>query len=168
VSQPFHRLLVPYDFSPQSRRALEAAFEIARANGGEITVVNAIPPVTSLAGIRPPGGPVWFPPADVLAAAQRQLQAIADEIGAGRDPAARCRVVVGEPLPVILAAARRADAIVMATTGRGALSHVFLGSIAEKVVRHAPVPVLTIGERAGRRLRRLAGRSRVRGPRTGR
>jgi len=44
----------------------------------------------------------------------------------------------------ILAAARGADSIIMATHGRTGLDHILIGSIAEKVVRHSPVPVLTI------------------------
>ena len=53
------------------------------------------------------------------------------------------------------AAARGADAIVMATEGRTGLTHLLIGSVAEKVVRHAPVPVLVLraGARTGRRRR---------------
>jgi len=156
VKHPFRRILVPFDFSAQSRRALEVAFELVPASG-EIIVLKAIPPVTSLAGIRPPGGPVWFPPKDLLAATQQKMEAIAEAAASGHPGSkVRCRVAVGEPLPEILAAARRANLIVMATTGRSALSHVMLGSIAERVVRQAPVPVLTIGQQAGRRMRRSA------------
>ena len=65
------------------------------------------------------------------------------------------RVVIGVPLQQILTAARDADSIVMATMGRSGLVHALLGSVAEKVVRHAPIPVLTVrAGRAGRRARR--------------
>ncbi|TMB48311.1 MAG: universal stress protein [Deltaproteobacteria bacterium] len=68
-----------------------------------------------------------------------------------RAPRTRCRVVLGDPLQRILAAARDADSIVIATAGRTGLSHLLIGSVAEKVVRHAPVPVLTIRPPAKRR-----------------
>jgi nucleotide-binding universal stress UspA family protein len=55
-----------------------------------------------------------------------------------------CSVKIGEPVRVILAAARKADSIVMTTLGHTGLAHVLLGSVAEKVVRLAPVPVLTV------------------------
>ncbi|MEW6268722.1 MAG: universal stress protein, partial [Thermodesulfobacteriota bacterium] len=86
-------------------------------------------------------------------------------LGGRRVARVSCRVVVGEPMQAILDAARRADLIVMATTGRGALSHLLIGSVAEKVVRHAPVPVLTIGRKAAARLGRgrAGGRRRSRG-----
>lgn len=164
MNRLFSRILVPFDFSPQSEQALETAFALAPLSGGEITVLNAIPPVTSLAGIRPPGGPVWLPPDDLLAATRDRMESIAARAAGGRRSLrVRCRVVVGEPFPEIMAAAARADLVVLATTGRGAISHVFVGSIAEKVVRHSPAPVLTIGRQAATRLRR-ARRSAKRRP----
>src|SRR5262245_60965743 len=56
------------------------------------------------------------------------------------------RVVVGPPYREIVEVARaeQADLIVMATHGRTGLSHLFMGSVAERVVRAAPCPVLTI------------------------
>jgi nucleotide-binding universal stress UspA family protein len=60
-------------------------------------------------------------------------------------------VVLGHPVERILDAARRADTIVMATAGRSGLAHLVIGSVAERVVRHAPVPVLTIRPAARRR-----------------
>ena len=53
-------------------------------------------------------------------------------------------VMVGSPATCILDAARKADAIVMGTLGRTGLPHLLLGSVAERVVRHAAVPVLTV------------------------
>lgn len=149
----FKRILVPFDFSPQSRRALAVACDLAAGSGGSVFVLCALEPVSSLAGIRPPGGPIWFPPDDLVEAERRRLAKVAADVWAGR-PRGRVRseVVVAAPLDAILAAAKDADVIVMATTGRGALSHLLVGSVAEKVVRHAPVPVLTIGKAAAKRI----------------
>lgn len=149
----FARILVPFDFSPQSRRALAVACDLAAESRGEVSVLCALEPVSSLAGIRPPGGPIWFPPDDLVAAERKRLAKIVADTWAGRRRGrVRSEVVVAPPLDAILAAAKDADVIVMATTGRGALSHLLVGSVAEKVVRHAPVPVLTIGKVAAKRL----------------
>jgi nucleotide-binding universal stress UspA family protein len=58
--------------------------------------------------------------------------------------------MIGAPAGCILEAAHKADAIVMGTLGRSGLRHLLLGSVAERVVRHAPIPVLTV-RAAGRR-----------------
>jgi hypothetical protein len=62
-----------------------------------------------------------------------------------------CRVAVGDPAACILHAAREADAIVMPTLGRSTMVQVLVGSVAQQVVRGAPVPVLTIGPATMRR-----------------
>jgi universal stress protein A len=155
------RILVPFDFSPQSEGVLGVAADLAELGGGELVVLNAIPPVTSLAGIRPPGGPVWTPPESVLAEQRGRMERIVERVLAGRRVArVRCVAVAAEPLDAILHAARAASLIVMATTGRGAMSHLLVGSVAEKVVRHAPVPVLTIGRQAAARQSRRRGTER--------
>jgi nucleotide-binding universal stress UspA family protein len=124
-------------------------------------VLNVVKPVTSLGGIRPPGGPIWAPPQDFLDSEQARLAHVAARVlGARPRVKLTLRVRVGDPLTSILEAARRADLVVLARTGRGALAHLVIGSIAEKVLRHAPVPVLTIGRDAATR---IARRTRVRG-----
>ena len=159
MAKLFQRILVPYDFSDHSRHALEIACDLAVEHGGEVLALCALEPVSSLAGIRPPGGPIWYPPEDLIESERARLgKAVARATGR-RSIRTRASVVVGAPLEVILAAAEDADVIVMATTGRGALSHLLVGSVAEKVVRHAPVPVLTIGRDA---LTRAAGGRRAR------
>jgi len=60
-------------------------------------------------------------------------------------------------------ATRGVDSIVMATAGRTGLAHLLIGSVAEKVVRHAPVPVLTVRP-ASTRIQKRAARGRRRKP----
>ena len=86
----------------------------------------------------------------------------------GKDtPRVTYRVDVGDASQCILEAARRADSIVMSTHGRSGLTHLLIGSVAEKVVRHATVPVLTIrvpdkaARAAARRPDRVRARSAV-------
>ena len=86
----------------------------------------------------------WTPPAEMAAERRERLgRLVRDRLGA-RARRVTCKVVTGEALPTILAAARTADSIVMATLGRTGLAHLLIGSVAEKVVRHAAVPVLTL------------------------
>jgi nucleotide-binding universal stress UspA family protein len=64
--------------------------------------------------------------------------------------AVETQVMVGEPFADICqsAAQGQADLIIMGSHGRTGLSHVLLGSVAERVVRHAPCPVLVVGKKA--------------------
>ena len=64
-------------------------------------------------------------------------------------PSATAILVEGEPAEAILGAVAqtRADLLVMGTHGRGGLTRLLLGSVAEKVLRHSPVPVVTISSR---------------------
>ncbi len=94
------------------------------------------------------------------------------ERAVGREASARLRyrVELADPLTSILAAAKSADLIVMTTLGRTGLGHLLMGSVAEKVVRHATVPVLTVHPKTAARLtrgRRTAG-TRPRGKRKAR
>ena len=137
----FRRILVPFDFSTPATQALRAAVELAAAHKGRLLVLHAIQPYY------PAGeGPPWFPPDDVIAADRRRLTAIARK-AAGRRVKVDARIVVGNPYEEILKAARGTDSIVMATHGRTGLSHMVIGSVAEKVVRHSKVPVLTVRPR---------------------
>jgi nucleotide-binding universal stress UspA family protein len=160
----FRRILVPHDFSDHATRALEVAVRLA-APDAAITVLHASPPVyTGIGG--PAADLAWVPPPQMVGDLKRQLEQVATE-ALGRELAAvvRCRVVPADPVTAILDAAKRHDLIVMTTVGRTGLTHLLMGSVAEKVVRHATVPVLTLHPGAARRLagsrnRRRARRSR--------
>ena len=143
----FEKILVPYDFSPPAARALAVAVDLAVRHRGSLLVMHAIPPVY------PTHGRPLLPPADeVRAVGAEPAEAVARAVKGRRLARVRSWVMVGPPAGCILEAARKADAIVMGTLGRSGLSHLFLGSVAERVVRHADVPVLTV--RANPRSRR--------------
>jgi len=139
MAKLFRRILVPYDFSSSAKRALVAAADLAAEHRGRLTVLHAIAPFYPAAE-----GTPWIPPDDLVAAEHRRLAALVARVTRARGVKAETRVVIGHPYERIMAAAKRADSIVMATAGRTGLTHLLIGSIAEKVVRHAKVPVLTL------------------------
>ena len=140
----FRRILVPHDFSRSADAALSVALGLAADYDGTLIVLHVIPPVYPIHG-----RPLAPPPGEIAAAGRRLAETVARALKGRRARRVRTAVVVGPPASCILAGARRADAIVMGTLGRTGLSHVLLGSVAERVVRHAAVPVLTV--RATRR-----------------
>ena len=157
----FRRILVPHDFSRPATRALELAADLAREHRGQLLVLHAVTPFYPAMPL-PAEAPTVVPATDLVALERPRLEALVARTLRGRQaPRARCRVVVGNPTQCITDAAREVDSIVMATFGHTGLSHMLLGSVAEKVVRQAPVPVLTVRasrRRARTRPRRIAPR----------
>ncbi len=166
MSVRFRRVLVPYDFSRAADAALRVGAALSAGRAGELVVVHAMAPVYTFTGIPgEPGVPSWVPPKPLIDETRERLEKLAARVAkTHRVGSVRCLVLVGQPLHCILKAARRVDAIVMATLGRTGLSHLVIGSVAEKVVRHSPVPVLTIGPKAIGRMgsARNAGRTKRR------
>jgi nucleotide-binding universal stress UspA family protein len=140
-------ILVPHDLSKHADRALRIAAGLAAPHGRLIVlyVVNEFRNVPFQT--------------KVLAEGRRDLaRAIRATLGPRPRLPIEQQVVAGNPYREITRAARRADCIVMCTLGRTGLAHLVIGSVAEKVVRHAPIPVLTFGPGAGTRF--LRGRRR--------
>ena len=164
-SRLFRRILVPHDFSDHATRALEIAVGLAGPKS-VITVVHAVAPVYSSMG-GPAADLAWTPTPEMVSEVKRELVRVVERaLGRATAAGVRCRVVLADPLTAILAAARAADVIVMTTVGRTGLGHLLMGSVAEKVVRHAKVPVLTLHPNTAKRL--AASRTRAAAPRAAR
>jgi nucleotide-binding universal stress UspA family protein len=148
----FRRILVPHDFSKHAGRALALAVQLAREARGRLVVLHVMTPFKPITGL-PEEALAWVPPTTV-AGEQKRLASLVTRTVGPRGPRIECRVVVGDAFDRIMEAARGADVIVMATAGRTGLAHLLIGSVAEKVVRHAPVPVLTIRPPRARARRR--------------
>ena len=139
------RILVPLDFSDTSTRALEQAKSVAERFNATIELLHVVPNPYI-----PDASPFYTPlPADFLDEVERDARKRLDEslTLAERDRfKARRVVIVGDPLTEIVEHATRekVDLIVMGTHGRRGVAHLFLGSVAERVVRTAPCPVLTV------------------------
>jgi nucleotide-binding universal stress UspA family protein len=151
----FRRILVPHDFSRHATQALRVAADLAVAHKGRLVVLHALPPVYPVVGLPPlPLRKSLPPPAqgpELVRRVRQRLEAlVAREISGQRRRCVECRVVIADPFQAIMEAARGATAIVMGTLGRTGLPHLLLGSVAEKTVRHSPVPVLTIHARGVR------------------
>ena len=147
--QPFRRLLVPHDLSDHADDALEVASQLGGPEG-EILVLHVVVPFMpppDLAAVA-----LQIPVAEIKADALRHLQRVVAERVGTRGSKTRIEVVVGDPYDGIIDHSRGCDAIVMSTRGRTGLAHLVIGSVAEKVVRHSAIPVLTLRPEAARRL----------------
>jgi len=145
----FRSILVPHDFSRHADRALGLAATLAGSRG-RLTVLHVVADF-------PEGLNRMAPQAlsRIFARERERLEGIvARAVPRRAGPAATCRLEVGDPSRHIIDAARGMDLIVMSTRGRTGLPHLIIGSVAEKVVRHAPVPVLSFRPEALRARRR--------------
>lgn len=138
---PAARLLVPLDCSPASDRATPVATALARALGiGVHVVIVAGPEETptrrNAGGIAPPSGPT-------RAAAATHIGALEQEIAA--DVAGfSAEIRQGDPAGEILDAIEPGDLLVMTTHGGGGAQRWAIGTVAEEVLRRAPVAVLLV------------------------
>lgn len=139
----FRRILVPHDFSKHSRKALKVAVDLAAEHRGRVRVVHAVTPYY-LAPEAPPSPGVFLEPESLVATAKKTLAKEVAKVVGRRRITVRTEVLIGEAAHVIVDAAKTADSIVMATMGRTGLERLLIGSVAERVVRHSRVPVLTI------------------------
>ncbi len=151
TSRLFRRILVPHDFSDHATRALQLAIALAGPES-VVTVLHAMTPVYSAMG-GPAADLAWVPTPEMVNDVKRELARVVERVvGGASSVRVRERVVLSDPLSAILASARSADVIVMTTLGRTGLGHLLMGSVAEKVVRHAPIPVLTMHPKSASRL----------------
>jgi len=141
------RILAPTDFSANSKLAVDYACALAVQNNSELHLLHVLQDIMVLAPPDPSG--VYGLPANyedkIREAAQKALAALPDQDGAGSLRVVRA-MRQGAAFAEIVRYAREngIDLIVMGTHGRSGLAHVLLGSVAEKVVRKAGCPVLTV------------------------
>lgn len=144
------RILVPLDFSGQSRQAFDCAVPLAATFGAKISLLHVVQPPVVMRTM-PDGGIAMPVNTDRLVElARERLDEMAAEFLPARVRGDRM-VREGSPAYEITAAAEaiKADLIVLSTHGFTGLKRAFLGSTAERVVRHAHCPVLTVRRRTG-------------------
>ena len=147
MSKPIARILVPTDFSRHSEAALAYAAGLARQLGATIELLHVVDD-PFLSGAWSPD--VYVPNAtellrDLAADARKRLDDAAARIAA-HGITTGVSVLTGPPVRIIVehAATGEFDLIVIGTHGRTGLSHAILGSVAERVLRTAMCPVLTV------------------------
>ena len=144
----FKNLLVPKDGSARARRAAHLAAQLARRSGARLTALHvvreAVPTAFSGAAlyVSPELAPQYR--AMLRVAAERALDAIADESNKAGVPCSRVRAQARHPWQAILRTARSrgCDLIVMGSHGRGPAAAALLGSETTQVLAHSKIPVL--------------------------
>jgi nucleotide-binding universal stress UspA family protein len=145
MANTIKRILVPVDFSAASRAALFRATELASALGATIDLLHVVDvpkPQRMAAEFHVPV------PLEYLKDVKRLTEDhFKDWLATANVPPGVDRQI-GEGTPfaeiVRYARDRAIDLIVMGTHGRGGMSHLLLGSVADKVIRAAPCPVMTV------------------------
>lgn len=142
------RILVPVDFSDCALKALEYALPFARQFGASILLVH----VVQLHYGGALYGPVDFPDLekDFQVDSESRLTALKQQTAeAEEEVTVETRSLSGRPATEIarIAAEEDVDLIVLSTHGYTGLKHMFMGSTAEQVVRHAPCPVLVVRQK---------------------
>ncbi len=141
---PWTAILVPMDFSEDSDAALGAALELAKSLGAKLHLIHAFEFPTYI-------GTPWgysFPPGAFSEARARAAELLAEREEKVSAEGVECATETreGPPSEVIVEAAESipADLIVMGTRGLTGVKHVLLGSVAERTLRYAPCPVMTV------------------------
>jgi nucleotide-binding universal stress UspA family protein len=141
----FQNVLVPTDFSPHADEAIRIAADLARRYGSSMTLVYVYEPVAQAL----PNEHVLRSPLQMQELFGLFEQRLADAKGQALEagaPKVESRLLVGPAAPEIVELAGQGgfDLIVMGTRGRTGLNRLLVGSVAERVVRTAPCPVLTV------------------------
>jgi universal stress protein A len=145
----FRRILHATDFSSASRPAFARTIALARQNRAPLSIAHALAPPAMIVG----DGFITPQTYEVIDRSARQYarKQLTARVARARRAGVRATALLldGTPHEQVLRAARRtrADLIVIGTHGRSGLSKVLLGSVAERVVRFAPCPVLTVRSR---------------------
>ncbi len=146
---PFKKILCPTDFSDPSLCGLRMANEMAKKFSTKVIVLNVHKPIPHLPTPRIEASDVTFDISayeqHVAEDAQETLAKLTDAVF-DDEVKVHLEIRMGRPAEEILtyAAEEGVDAIFIATHGRTGLAHIMFGSVAEKVVRRAKCPVLTI------------------------
>ena len=140
----FHigKILVPVDFSEHSQKALRYALAFATQFGAEVTLIHVVEQMVY------PGD--WmYPPLAVTDFAEEKRGQMIERLralDAGSGVKTQHVVRLGRAWQEVIEIAQelKTDLIILATHGYTGLKHALLGSVAEKIVRHAPCPVLSV------------------------
>ncbi len=138
------KVLVPVDFSEPSRKAIHYAQVFAEQFGAKLTLLHVVEPLS----YPPDFAVVPLLPPDAEGPRLRELAKHLEELGraVGGGVETESVVISGRPWQGVVDYAKESDTdlIIVSTHGYTGLKHVLLGSVTEKIVRHAPCPVLVV------------------------
>ncbi len=142
MPRDFKTILCPTDFSEHSGRAIEYGVRFARNSEGLLLLAHIIHIPTE--HFRDDlGHVIKFD--DLKVGVQLKLQEFRDKYVDGYD---KCELIseIGDPYEQLMAIVeqRKVDLLVTSTHGRTAINHLVMGSVAEKIVRHATCPVFIV------------------------
>jgi len=140
-------IVVPTDFSDHAARAFATALEFAKVFGATVRLIHVydVPDMDTVYEVTFPEGVVE----GIRTAAIAKLDALKEQAKA-EGVEASTHLEFGSPSQIIVQHAKdsKADLIVLGSRGHGILNHLLLGNVAERTLRTAPCPVLTIGKHA--------------------
>lgn len=143
--KPFTKILTAVDFSENSECAFDYALMLAKQFNAELSIIHVINEPVDLRGFYVPHISFEQLEKEIEEGAAKMMDAFcAEKLGSYAQYTTA--IVTGIPYDEITAAASRIDAslIVLGTHGRTGLDHILFGSTAERVVRSASCPVLTV------------------------
>lgn len=142
-------ILVPVDFSEPSNVALRRAASFARMFGAKLTLLHMVEPI--VAPDLPYSCPLLMDMTEIVAQSKLRLERLARKQVKDATLIAKTMVVQGRSFQGIADTARthKSDLIIISTHGYTGLKHMLLGSTTERVVRHAPCPVLVVRHDGG-------------------
>jgi len=139
--------MVPLDFSDHSHKALRYAIKLAEQFGSELELVNVVTPVVYAEGMVLPAA---MENLDTVTEehSKRALEKISRQEGV-KELTVKTTVLLGNPYDEIVNHAKKqqTDLLLITTHGRTGLQHFLLGSTAEKILRHAPCPVMVVRDK---------------------
>lgn len=147
------KLIVTSDLSPESKRAFPLAREIAQALGASVTLLAVVEDPTRAAFAYAMDCPVYPDPAihaQVLSKVRSDIEALKTENFTGMKAESIVLESLGSVAVEICSYAKKegASMIVLSSHGRSGLTRLLIGSVAERVIRESPCPVLVVPNRA--------------------
>ena len=143
------RIMIPVDYSENSKAALNYGADLAKSFGASLDIIHVWDRPTYLTDAvmvsRP--GEAHKPIGELIREnAQHDMNEFLAQVNLPSGVPVSSRLLAGEPASALLAEMKKGehDLVVLSTHGRTGLAHLLLGSIAEKLVRLSPIPVLTV------------------------
>lgn len=144
MKKDIRKILCAVDLSDHSKDVAAYAVLLAKRMGASVTVVYTAPSLSQYVGFHVPPNTIENFVGEIVTGAEKSMEAFVNEHFAGVE--ARGQVLIGYAAEEIINRAHeeQVDIIIMGTHGRKGIDRILFGSVAEKVVKNADMPVLTV------------------------